>query len=439
MKYDLIIVGGGPTGLAAAKTAAEDGLKVLLVERRTVIAETRLCGQFTNIKMTSVSGKYKYGYSEPFNLEVGTDETRFHYPALGLSIDYNGALRPYLNYIHFSPSGYKVYREKDRFIGFCVEKEALLRGLATKAEKAGAEILTRTLGLGAENTANGVKVSVRDSSGKDKTFEARKAIAADGHGSLIAQSLGLSHKQALGGAKKMVTVGYVLEGVETEYRLNSWVCCTIPSLNPGPGNFWMFMLAGDRNILGTMTVGDRSAWEATDRFMKLPFFEPWFCHARIVKKLAVSGSGLALTSVLEPVKGNVLVTGNAASYEVTNPGGIACGYMAVKAIEKELNGQKGYPEYIKWWQNAFEGNSPTYLKAAGRFMSLNAICSNEEIDYLYQVIQGQVGVPAILVARNLDRIKEERPELYERIRKTGIDKALDEVELDLGRVVEREK
>jgi len=438
MKYDLIVVGGGPTGLAAAKTAAEDGLKVILVERRKDIAETRLCGQFTNIKMTSVSGKYKYGYSEPLNLEVGTDKTRFHFPGPGFSIDYDGALRPYFNYIHFSPAGYKVYREKDRFIGFYVEKESLLAGLCASAEKAGAEVLAGTRALGAENTPDGVKIFVQDSSG-DKTLEARKAIAADGHGSVIMESAGLSGKQRLGSVRKMRVIGYVLEGVETEYRLNSWICCTVPSINPGPGNFWMFMLAGDRNILGTMTVGERSPYEATEQFMKLPFFEPWFRHARIVGKLAVGTSGFAPAPLLEPVKGNVLVTGNAASYEVTNPGGIACGYQAVKAIEKELNGQKGYPEYIKWWQNAFEGNSPTYLKAAGRFMSLNAICTDEEVDYLYRVIQDQVGVPAILVARNLDRVKGERPELYAKIEKTGIDKALDEVELDLGKVVEKEK
>jgi len=43
-KYDLIVVGGGPAGLMAAKTAAEDGLKVVLIERKGNITETnRAC------------------------------------------------------------------------------------------------------------------------------------------------------------------------------------------------------------------------------------------------------------------------------------------------------------------------------------------------------------------------------------------------------------
>ena len=69
------------------KTAAEDGLKVLLIERRKDIAEERFCGQFTNIKMVNVGGKVKYGYKEPLNLEVGTNQTRIHSPASGFSIN----------------------------------------------------------------------------------------------------------------------------------------------------------------------------------------------------------------------------------------------------------------------------------------------------------------------------------------------------------------
>ncbi len=39
VKYDLIVVGGGPGGLMAAKTAAEDGLKAVLIERKKVITD----------------------------------------------------------------------------------------------------------------------------------------------------------------------------------------------------------------------------------------------------------------------------------------------------------------------------------------------------------------------------------------------------------------
>jgi len=54
MKYDLIVAGGGPAGLMAAKTAAEDGLKVLLLERKKEIARiTRDCAQIFYIGVLS--------------------------------------------------------------------------------------------------------------------------------------------------------------------------------------------------------------------------------------------------------------------------------------------------------------------------------------------------------------------------------------------------
>jgi hypothetical protein len=44
------------------------------------------------------------------------------------------------------------------------------------------------------------------------------------------------------------------------------------------------------------------------------------------------------------------------------------------------------------------------------------LCSDEEVDYLYKTLEGKVGVPAVLIEQNLELIKGDRPELYEKLR-----------------------
>ena len=431
-RYDVIVAGAGPAGLMAAKTAAEDGLKVLIIERKKDITEVkRLCGQLTNTSLINMSGKLKYGYTEPLHLEIGTDKNRVHFPQLGFSIDYDGPLRPYLNYLYFSSSGYHVYREKNRLFGFFWEKESLLAGLLSSAVKAGVEVMTETIAMGAENTSDGVKVFVRGRSG-EQTLEAKKAIAADGSGSMIVDSLGLNEKRRVLGRGGVGGVGYVLEGIESEFRLNTWINFTVPDI--GRGNFYMFMMPDDMNVLG----GGGAGSEGVEEFMRLPYYERWFRHARVVKKVAMSMASGPRTPLWEPVAGNVLAIGDAAALvEVTNPGAIACGYLGAKVTLKELNGQSAYPEYIAWWQKAFDTNDPGYLKAAGRNFMINAICGNEEVDYLYHLVQDQIGVPAILIARNMERIKDERPELYAKLKEAGMSEDIDEVKMDLGQTLEK--
>ena len=137
------------------------------------------------------------------------------------------------------------------------------------------------------------------------------------------------------------------------------------------------------------------------------------------------------TAVKEPVAGNIVIGGDAgAPYETLIQGAVACGYLAVKAIEKELSGQEGYREYIDWWQNAFEFNDPTFYKTTARYMFLGKLCSNEEVDYLYSLFQDKAGVPQLMIARNLELVKEGKPELYEKLKKAGIDR----LELDVSDV-----
>ena len=428
MKYDLLIVGGGPGGLTAAKTAGEDGLKVLLIEKKKEITKiNRVCSEVIVIQPGGFSTLREPSdkYIEPtsISVEIAADKNTFHFHQLGFSIDYSGSLQAYHDKVYLSPSGYQIrtYGRADRIFGFCIDKEALLDGLLSSAEKAGVEIWTETTATGIEDIQDGVRVEVKGRSG-EQTLEARKAIAADGAHSRIVESLGLNEKRRWLGPPAtpkvlmyiMEGMEYIMEGAEASLPESSYLEITIPSINPF-GTITVGLWAGDLNQVVSATMGGELSLPAIlDNFMKHPTYAPWFRHARLVKKMACTMS--MLTPIAEPITGNVAIVGDAAAIAETGiKDAIACGYQAVKALEKELNGQKGNQDYIDWWQNSQYFNSPEHLETLSKIYHLSALCSDEEVDYIYKLFKDKVGMPSDIVAENLELIKENTPKLYEKL------------------------
>ena len=424
MKYDLIVVGGGPGGLMAARTAAEDGLKVVMIERKKDLTKIhRACAQlFYTHKVTASpddeAGKaHADGYIEPVSIELLSDKCRFNFPGPGFSLDYSGSYTPVYHWIDMSPSKHIIHRHKlyNKIWALYYDKEVFLASLLDSVRKAGAEVLQETVALGAEDTPDGVKVRIRGKSG-EQTLEASKVVAADGLSSNIVESLGLNKD------RKVMTppikiLAYEIEGVETNLPPFSFLWIAIPSLSPM--NFGIGPTTADRSLLFVLAAGALSPSTALENFMKHPNFAPWFRNARIVKKTAAGSDPGLRTPISVPVAGNAVIVGDAgAPVETWIQGALACGYLAVKAIEKELNGQKGYPDYINWWQHAFAFNDPHYWKVAGVF-PLNSICTDEEVDYIYSLFEGRVGCAMGLIANNMELIKKGRPELYEKLIKTA--------------------
>ncbi len=426
MKYDAIIVGGGPAGLMAAAAAAADGLKtVLFEEKRDLTRVDRACSQIFYTRKLSPSGDpgegggrpLSDGYIEPVAVESRSDLTRLHFPAPGFHLDYSGPLRPYLNWYHVSPSGLTVnrYPRNARPWGFYYHKETLLRDLLGQAERAGAEIIPGTRGLSAENTPGGVRLTLSDGS----VHTARTLVAADGLRSRIAETAGFNRDRQAWSGRRLSFMQYLMEGVETGFQdaACSWLTWTVPSLNPD--GFVALGLA-DRGMvkLGARVAGDKPPAAVLQAFIEDQRYAGMFRHAKIVKKEGTSKIRGFRDPVRDPVSGHVLITGDAGAINETwIQGALASGYRAVKAIEAEMDGASGYRDYREWWRGAFAFNTPAYAKMVGRMYPLPKICDDAEIDYLWGLFQGRTGIPQAMLPGSLAQIAAERPALHEKLSK----------------------
>jgi hypothetical protein len=95
-------------------------------------------------------------------------------------------------------------------------------------------------------------------------------------------------------------------------------------------------------------------------------------------------------------------------------GATACGRQAVKAIEREVKGEAGFAGYATWWKGAFAFNRPDYFSMVPSY-PLNRVCSDEEVDYLYGLFQGETGAPPLRVEKHLPQVKKDRPALYDKL------------------------
>ncbi len=421
MDYDVSIVGAGPAGLMAAKRAAEQGLKVILIEKRKDIANvTRACCQH-------------FIMDEDYEKEgIKVDGEKIIFPHNDFEVNYKGPLSPIIDKYYISPKGHEIhfaYSDR-RPIAHKFNKGILLEGLLDECITLGVEFRLDTLASHAQEIEGGILLKTVGA-GKKFRITSKKFVIADGVNSRITHALGFNEGRKY--FTRAFALIYELEKVK-DFNPSFWRAfygrsygSKVPVLM-GPSNHgegvMEILLGGDKTLLP----------EQIYKFVttKSPIAY-MFGKSKVIGRRGCSLKAYA--SLKNPCRGNIVVIGDAAAYvEVQTQGAIMCGYHAGDAVYKELIGEQGFAQYTKWWQESFEFNGEEVLSVAQGY-ALVPTYTEDELDYLFSLAEGktlegtwsQYKTPKLMwncFLEHKGRIAKEKPKLYRKIT------SLDEMSLE---------
>jgi digeranylgeranylglycerophospholipid reductase len=423
MKYNLIVVGAGPAGLMTARTAARDGLKVLLLDQRKEISNVRrFCSQLIRTGDSGFSSAKKPTdiKVQPVTVtfEINEQNHRFHLNHLeeDLTVDYSGPLRCYHNESWVSPSGhyFNTLKSSEHIYGFQLDKEMLLEGLVEECVTAGCEVRSGTKCIDVEETSEGVSAKVRFD-GKEETLTASHIVLADGAFSPLMEKLGFNQGSSdLGPQIKLL--GYILDRVDSPFPESRHLELSAPSIYPGEVPLGLWVQDNFQLVMAAPNFVKMNLPDLLKRFMNESPFASWFASSKIVDRI---GCNMSLRSpTWEPAHGKVICCGdNAAFAEAAIKGAFGCGYNAAKAIKTNLEGGDGNTKFNKFWQGAFYFHSPQYRGRSKEVYPPARVLDDNEIDTLYKWINGNnlCGLPGDILLDNAGQLKEELPGIAEKV------------------------
>ena len=177
MDCDIIVVGGGPAGAMAAKTCAEKGLKVLLLEKEQ-IPRYKACGGAVSWKALQITGPI--------------EEVQPQYICRGATV--------------YSPAMRHISHKTEAIASILVFRSSFDQFLVKQAEQKGAIIHAGEKVVSLDINDEQVHVVTTNSE-----YSAKMIIGADGMNSIVARETGLR--------KKWESEGYGI-CIETEVKLS---------------------------------------------------------------------------------------------------------------------------------------------------------------------------------------------------------------------------
>ena len=333
-KYDVLVVGGGPAGALAAKTAVEKGLSALIVEKRPAIGAPVRCAE-------GIGKEALQEFIEPDPRWISAEMT-------GAGI--------------VAPDGFFMKLESamaGNKVGYILDRKVFDRELVWKAAEAGADVAVKSRACAPLMENGVVKGAKVESGGKITDVSAHVVIAADGVESKFSKWCGID--TTVPAREIMSSVQYVMTDIDidpgaTIFYLGNDVA--------PEGYLWIFP-KGKRSanvgigISGRKSGAGHRAKDYLDKFVKKTFPNG--------KAIEFIPGGVSVCRPLEcTVADGLLITGDAA--RVVDPltgGGIynamytgkLAAEVAADCIGKGDISKKALMRYDKEWRASKMGKS----------------------------------------------------------------------------------
>ncbi|MHB8351316.1 MAG: geranylgeranyl reductase family protein [Thermoplasmata archaeon] len=381
---DVLVVGAGPAGSMAAKWAAKNGARVLLIEKRQEIGSPVRCGE---------------GISKAWLEEVGIRPGRW------INVEVEGArlYAPNEKCLEINE------RSAGNEVGYVIERDGFDKQLAIDAANAGAEVMLKTAATDVLRE-NGTIVGVSAKRfGEPFQIRAKVTIGADGFESQIGRWAGLPTNLAL---RDMDTcLQYRMTGVDADARYCDFYLGTCA---PG-GYVWIFPKGdGVANVgIGVQVSKVKSPADAKSYLDRWIARHPGYAKG---KTIDIVGGGVSINApIKQSVTDGFMLVGDAARMiDPITGGGIAngciagkiCGEVAAQAAHSG-NASKAFLEtYDKGWRARFEEKLYRNWLAKEKLVSLPDETFNKVIDALQGVKLEKLNVHNILKA-----VHEKYPEI----------------------------
>ncbi|WP_290595784.1 MULTISPECIES: digeranylgeranylglycerophospholipid reductase [unclassified Archaeoglobus] len=357
--YDVVVIGAGPAGSMAAKTAAELGLNVLLVEKRQEIGTPVRCAE---------------------GISKENIERFFEIDKKWIAAEVTGAKI-------YAPDKTEVVMSEEMAgneVGYVLERKIFDRHIARLAAKAGAEVYVKTTAVDFERKDGKVKVRLRRL-GEDWEVEAKILIGADGVESKVGRRAGIIKTLRMNEVESCAQ--YLMTGLDIDERYTYFYL----GREVAPGGYaWIFPKGnGSANVgIGVLPkMAKKPAKEYLDAFIE---------RERIEGKIVefVAGAVPVYGEIETAVADNIMLAGDAAYHaDPITGGGIAnalsagyyAGKVAAEAVEKNNFSAEFLRRYDNLWKNDFGKKLRRNKKLQEKFLEM----SDETINKLAASISGK--------------------------------------------------